>query len=121
MEESKLIINNNNSLSNNIGNSNNNNNSLNNIETNNLSNNNSEYYIILCPHCSAEILIFKNEIACAIFRHGIYKSNGQQLNPHASKEECENAFNTGIIFGCGKPFRVSLNSNGLTAEECDYI
>lgn len=110
MEESKLIINNNNSLSN-ISNSNSNSNN----------NNNSEYFIILCPHCSAEILIFKNEIACAIFRHGIYKSNGQQLNPHASKEECENAFNNGLIFGCGKPFRVSLNSNGLTAEECDYI
>jgi DNA-directed RNA polymerase subunit RPC12/RpoP len=40
-----------------------------------------EYNIVVCPHCSSKILIFNNEIACAIFRHGVYKSNGQQMNP----------------------------------------
>lgn len=83
---------------------------------------NLEYNIVVCPHCSSKILIFNNEIACAIFRHGVYKSNGQQMNPHAPKEQCESEFNNGLIFGCGKPFRVSLKSeNKLVAEECDYI
>jgi hypothetical protein len=80
-----------------------------------------EYYIISCPHCSSKILIFMNEIACAIFRHGVYKENGQQINPHATKEQCEHAVNNGLIFGCGKPFRVFLDSDRLKAEQCDYL
>jgi hypothetical protein len=51
-----------------------------------------EFNIVTCPHCLGDILIFNNEICCAIFRHGIYKHNGNQLDPHASKEECDNAY-----------------------------
>ena len=35
--------------------------------------------IIICPHCEQNILIYKNEINCAIFRHAILKKNYIQL------------------------------------------
>ena len=46
-------------------------------------------YIFDCPHCNGIVLVAKTEVNCQIFRHGCIKSNGQQVNPHASKEECE--------------------------------
>ena len=35
---------------------------------------------IKCPHCEEYIII--EQINCAIFRHGIYKLNFTQINPH---------------------------------------
>ena len=65
--------------------------------------------IFECPHCHGGIEII--EIACGIFRHGYI--NGQQLPPHAPKEQCEDP----KIIGCGKPFKYE---NG-TLVKCDYI
>jgi hypothetical protein len=70
---------------------------------------------VKCPHCDVTIQII--EVNCAIFRCGQYKNTGKQLNPHASKELCDSVFAQGLIFGCGKPFKLI---NGL-AEKCDYI
>jgi hypothetical protein len=72
-----------------------------------------------CPHCKGIVEIYKEDINCAIFRHGIYKSTGLQLNPHASKEECDTAFLNKTIEGCGKPFR--LNKEKQVLEICEYI
>lgn len=72
-------------------------------------------FIVLCPHCFEEIII--EEVNCAIFRHGIFKENYQQIPPHASKEICEQWVKEDLIYGCGKPFRLINN----TAEICDYI
>ena len=71
--------------------------------------------IITCPHCGEYAIIA--EINCAIFRHGVYKTNMQPINPHASKEECERLLANGEIYGCGKPFKY----DGKTIEICDYI
>uniref|UniRef100_A0A6C0BNW2 Uncharacterized protein n=1 Tax=viral metagenome TaxID=1070528 RepID=A0A6C0BNW2_9ZZZZ len=65
-----------------------------------------------CPNCDG--LIEVEHINCGIFRHGIRQVTGQQLNPHASKKECE----AEPIFGCGKPFRFDPMRG---AEKCDYI
>ena len=75
------------------------------------------YLIIQCPHCNELIQIFKNEINCSIFRHGVLKSNMQQINPHLNKIECDNLYNNNLIYGCGKPFKI-VNDK---AEICDYI
>lgn len=72
-----------------------------------------------CPHCKCQVEIL--EINCAIFRHGVLKSNGQQMNPHTPKSECDRLAETGEIYGCGKPFRVTKNNDGIQAEICDYI
>ncbi len=69
---------------------------------------------INCPHCNGEIIII--ELNCKIFRHACFK-DGKQLNPHASKEECDRVINEGLVYGCAKPFQII---NGK-AVKCDYI
>jgi len=81
-----------------------------------------EYIVIECPHCQGHIQIFKNEINCTIFRHAVYKNTFQQVNPHASKEECERLINEGKILGCCKPFKINMKMNGdYEVVICDYI
>ena len=70
--------------------------------------------IIACPHCNGEIQIL--ELKCGIFRHAMYK-NGKEFEPHAPKELCDKAIEEGLVFGCGKPFRIIKGS----VEKCDYI
>lgn len=72
-------------------------------------------HIIECPHC--HLLVSIIEINCKIFRHGIYKNNGLQMNPHASKEECDKLISQDLIYGCGKPFYY----DGNEVKKCDYI
>jgi hypothetical protein len=74
-----------------------------------------EISLVVCPHCDAIVEIL--ELNCKIFRHGIYKNNNQQINPHASKEECDSLVVNDLIYGCGKPFRVENN----VAIVCEYI
>jgi hypothetical protein len=71
--------------------------------------------LVECPHCGGFIQII--ELNCAIFRHGVYKENDQQICPHMPKEICDQLINDDLIKGCGKPFRIV---NGV-AEICDYI
>jgi hypothetical protein len=57
-----------------------------------------------CPHCGGLVEII--EINCGIFRHGIIKETGQQMDPHSSKEICEHLVENNLIYGCGKPFEI---------------
>lgn len=80
---------------------------------------------IACPHCGEMIEII--ELNCCIFRHAVYKHNLEQMNPHAPREECERAYATGAIYGCGRPFRIVVTDvwqeggTRYVAEICDYI
>ena len=80
-----------------------------------------EYINIKCPHCELEIIIYKNEINCGIFRHGVMKDSGIQVGPHSSKEECDDLVKNELIYGCGKPFSLSKKNNEYCIEKCDYI
>jgi hypothetical protein len=75
--------------------------------------------VIECPHCKEPILIEK--LNCCIFRHGVLKTDGTQINPHARKELCDYYINDGLIFGCGKPFKIISNNDTYVAIICDYI
>ena len=76
--------------------------------------------VIICPHCQMSVLIEK--LNCRIFRHGTLKHNGQQMNPHANKEECDYVFTNKMINGCGKPFQIIVNEkNEYIAIICEYI
>ena len=81
--------------------------------------------VVICPHCKVPVLIEK--LNCCIFRHGIFKINGQQINAHATKNLCDFYINKDLIFGCGKPFQVIINPNStrddnkFIAVMCDYI
>ncbi len=68
-----------------------------------------------CPWCQGMIEII--ELNCKIFRHGYYKKENIQINPHLKKDECEDLIKQDLIYGCGKPFCI-LNGN---IEKCDYI
>jgi hypothetical protein len=74
---------------------------------------------IHCPHCDGSIEIV--EFNCCIFRHGILKTTGEQIDPHANQSACEYFVENNLIYGCGKPFRVLLSGETWTAEVCDYI
>jgi hypothetical protein len=78
-----------------------------------------EPIIVICPHCLCEIIIA--EVNCQIFRHAVYKITGDQMSPHASKEECDKASMNHEIYGCGKPFRIDIIDNKWVATSCDYI
>jgi hypothetical protein len=49
------------------------------------------------------------------------KSSGQQVSPHAPKTECDYLYENGLIYGCGKPFRIVSESGEYKVEVCDYI
>ncbi len=82
---------------------------------------------ILCPHCKNMMELIKSQINCAIYRHGVYKSTGEQIDPHAKKEICDNLVETDSIYGCGKPFKLFQNKNPISktieyyVEKCDYV
>ena len=71
--------------------------------------------ILPCPHC--DIMIEVIEINCAIFRCGIYKDTGQQVEPHLSKYLCDALKENDKIWGCGKPFQLV---NGQLVK-CEYL
>jgi hypothetical protein len=76
-------------------------------------------FVVRCPKCSQEIII--EEINCRIFRHAVNKFTGQQMNPHASKTECDEAVIQDTIYGCASPFIIDLSGNKWLASLCDYI
>lgn len=81
-------------------------------------------YVLSCPHCNGTITINENEVNCQIFRHAILKVNGNQINPHAPKEECDYLSQNNLIYGCGRPFRLfkgELGSDWSYVDVCDYI
>jgi hypothetical protein len=75
--------------------------------------------IITCPTCNEYIVIEK--LNCGIFRHGILKETGKQMDPHLCKEKCDELIEKGLIYGCGHPFQI-LNENGVwKIQSCAYI
>jgi hypothetical protein len=80
--------------------------------------------LVKCPNCDIYIEVL--QLNCKIFRCGILKNNGSQINPHLPKSECDKLFNSGKIFGCSKPFKIieKKSENGeidYSSEICGYI
>ncbi len=81
--------------------------------------NSSSIIIVQCPHCNGDVVI--QELNCKIFRHGVHKKDGKQINPHAPKSECDALVEKDLIHGCGKPFLVKQKGSDYKADVCDYI
>jgi len=76
--------------------------------------------VVQCPHCKYPVLI--EELNCRIFRHGVFKINGKQIDPHAPKLSCDFYVKNRLILGCGKPFQIIPNQDDtFIAVICDYI
>jgi hypothetical protein len=76
-------------------------------------------YIVNCPHCN--LLVEIESINCGIFRHAVYKRTNSHIPPHTPKNECDRLFQSGEVWGCAKPFRVTLEQNQINVSICDYI
>ena len=79
------------------------------------------YIIVQCPHCKDYILVFKKELNCKIFRHGIFKDTMKQIDPHLKKDECDRLVSQNLIIGCGKPFQIIEDNGSFKTIICDYI
>ena len=75
--------------------------------------------VVTCPHCLDAVLIA--QLACGIFRHGVYIATDQQIDPHTPEPECTRLANANAIYGCGRPFRVVADGSAHTAVICDYL
>lgn len=75
-------------------------------------------YTFECPHCSLPIQVEKQQVNCQIFVHGQFKTNGEQVNPHASQSYCESLLNQDLVYGCCKPFKMFFGK-GNTIEYVD--
>jgi len=81
-----------------------------------------KFDMFICPHCGGGVQVMEGELKCHIFRHGTLKESGVQMNPHETKAECDRLLASGLILGCGKPFRVIYKEDRSTiAVACDYI
>jgi len=67
-------------------------------------------FLINCPHCQISIEVL--ELNCCIFRCGVYRENGEQINQHMPEIEAKLLFLRDQIWGCGRQFRISKLSNG---------
>ena len=76
--------------------------------------------VVECPHCKECVVI--ERLNCHIFRHGVLRETGKQMDPHAPKEVCHELSKNNQIFGCGKPFKVVKKEDGTYISEiCEYI
>ena len=76
------------------------------------------FYEFECCRCGQAFIVERDQLNCRIFRCGIIKTSGVQLEPHATRGVCEYYYNNGLLYGCGKPFRIDDN---LQVVKCDYI
>ena len=80
-----------------------------------------DHILVICPHCKDYIFVYLSDLNCHIFRHGIYKNNMKQIDPHSDKKTCDDLFKNNLIYGCGKPFQIIKNNNNYIATICEYI
>jgi len=80
-------------------------------------------YLFSCPHCDMVIQVPTDQVNCQIFRHGVLKSNGEQVNQHSTKEQCDILLQKKMVIGCCKPFKLILNDRGIvvSVDVCEYL
>jgi len=74
-------------------------------------------FIFECPQCAELLTVERKDVNCRVFRHGVYKSTLQAIDPHTPKDECERLMSEGRIYGCGKPFFF----DGVVAKKSDWV
>ena len=76
-------------------------------------------FVVVCPHCAQYVLVAA--VNCRIFRHGALRATGEQIDPHLPRAGCEELAAKGLIYGCGRPFRLVGGAGGWRAEPCGYV
>lgn len=76
---------------------------------------------LICPHCNNFVIVNTKDINCGIFRHAVYIKDMKPINPHETKENCDELVKNNLVYGCGKPFKIIQIDNKYFVEICDYI
>jgi hypothetical protein len=74
-----------------------------------------------CPHCRCYVETRLDQINCKIFRHGVFKAGGAQIDPHLCRAECDRLVANDAIYGCGRPYILHFEGGQWQARACDYI
>ena len=69
-------------------------------------NNDDDDIVVECPHCHDFIIVRHSDIKCRIFRHAVWKDTMVPIDPHATKEACDQLVTQNQVLGCGKPFEL---------------
>ena len=81
-----------------------------------------DYVVKKCPHCNMLVILPKMHFNCMIYRHGVYKDTLEQMDPHLKKPICDKLARDGLIYGCGKPFKITqIAYNNYVISKCGYI
>ena len=81
----------------------------------------SVYQIIVnCPHCDIPVQIMSNEINCAML-DTVYLKTMENKWIHIQQKIYDRYASEGLIYGCGKPFRLNVCNHNIIATVCDYI
>jgi hypothetical protein len=65
--------------------------------------------VLPCPHCQGGIEVIA--LNCGIFIHARRKDT-TEVDPHASRQECEQLLANNLIDGCGKALRIVKKESG---------
>lgn len=82
---------------------------------------------VTCPHCDGTVEVLRSQFNCMIFRHGTYKANNNPIPPHLDKASCDQLAIEDKIYGCGKPFKLSIETinediiNNDTIDTTDIV
>lgn len=77
--------------------------------------------IFECPHCSEPVIVYLPELNCKIFRHGMFKHNLKQIDPHLPKFACDDIVARNLIYGCASPFIIIEENGRYFVDKCGYI
>jgi len=80
-----------------------------------------DFILIKCPHCLGNIQVLLKDFNCKIFRHGVFKTNFKQINPHLEKSKCDELVAKNLIYGCGKPYKLIFKNKKWECIICDYL
>ena len=75
----------------------------------------------ICPHCTGSFIINEKDLNCMIVRHAVFKHNMEPINPHASKQICDDLVQNNLVIGCAKPIQIIKKEKEYAAIECDYV
>jgi hypothetical protein len=88
-----------------------------------------ENLLFKCPWCDNDDFLVhttRRSISCTIYRHGVFKKNHFQIQPHLTEEKCKTLIENEEIYGCAKPIRIIIVKDTKTEElvyyfqKCEY-
>ena len=68
------------------------------------------HFFVTCPHCLCYVKIYDDEVNCKLFVHAAFKRDHKSVDPHASRQQCDEWLASGLVFGCANAFGLRLEN-----------